>query len=912
MPRAARPLLTPIPSPELAQGTTIGPYRVERELGRGGISVVYLASRADGEFQKLVAIKLIKRGMDTSAVINRLRRERRILAALEHPYIARLLDGGSTSDGLPYLVMEYVGGMPIDRYCDDHQLGVGARCALIGNVCDAVAYAHRNLVVHRDLKPGNILVTPDGTPRLLDFGIASVLDEETEPGAPATRGQGRPITPEYASPEQMAGKQVGTPADVYSLGVILYELLAGTRPDRVEGMQCERVSLAALHNGKDAGWVRQLSGDLDNIAAVCLRSEPERRYLTVGQFQSDLERWAKGLAVLARSDSRIYRVRKFLTRHRFGVVAVALVLLALASGVAATLWQARHADFQRHLAEVRRVEAEQQRELAFEEANKSVAAQKVAEREHLEAENQRRQSELQRLVAETQRKLAERRFGQVRELAHKFLFDFHDAVSQLPGSTGPRKLLVETGIRYYDSLLREARGNPELLQEIARGYDRLGDVQGNPYSGNLGDQPGALANYRKADSIRQSLPLSLPDLVRDRVRGLGRIAQMELSAGDLKAADATVRNAIRLARGMEGDYAVSEALANAWSIAGDIGIRTGSYAVCIEDYTHLLNIWSRLSVAARNPPSEREGISLGHTKLGETYARMQKPGEALEHLRPALAIDQEQLDSYPNSIPRMRKVYFDYLILGIVFRSAAGESWAAPGETRMVMERAAEIADKMLAADPNNRTGLSDVSAVQSSFGDWLRNHGEAAESIPHFERAMEATERLLASGNSFDRLENAVQSHQRLGGALAMAGRPDEGLVHLEKAGTILEQLRNQNPTIIRWERRRADIASDRGLALTFKKDWPGAIAAYEMAVGIWEQQLKADPASEIARNALPDYYSSLAEAYAAANRRGDAVVAVRRALGLFGEISAKRPLGAGEVSRRDVDIARLAEWSK
>ena len=905
-------------------GTTLGPYRIEREVGRGGMAVVYLALRADGEYQKQVAIKLIKRGMDTRAVVERLRRERRILAALDHPYLARLLDGGTTADGLPYIVMDYVDGEPIDAYCERNGLSVEQRCGLVGKVCEAVAYAHRNLVIHRDLKPSNILIASDGTPKLLDFGIATALDEGSAGhGNPATRGA-RPFTPEYASPEQISGGQVGTGADVYSLGVVLYELLTARRACQspkmstaeielaVRTVEPDRASGAAQRNGKDRKWVQSISGDIDNILSMALRKEPERRYLTVAQFQSDLWCSAHDMPVSARDESTAYRLGKFLRRHRLGVLATAMVFLALVAGLASTLWQARRADAQRMLAETRRIDAERARTQAREEASQSALARQRAEDEHGEAEKQRLLAELQRNAAEAQRLLAEKRFGQVRELAHKFLFDFHDAIAPLPGSTGPRKLLVETGIRYYDSLLREARGNPELLQEIARGYDRLGDVQGNPYGGNLGDQPGALASYRKAEAIRQGLPASLPELVRDRVRGLVRIAQMELSAGDLKTADATVHSAIRLARDKEADYDVSDALANAWSIAGDIGIRTGSYAVCVEDYTHVLNIWTRLSKEARNPASEREGISLGHTKLGETHARMQKPGEALEHLRPALVIDQELLASSPNSIPRMRKVYFDYLILGIVFRSVAGESWAAPGETRRVMERAAELADKMLAADPNNRTGLSDVAAVQSSFGDWLRNRGEVADAIPHFERALEAAERLLASGNSFDRLENAVQSHQRLGGALAMAGKPDEGLAHLEKAGAILEQLRKQNPTIIRWERRRADIASDRGLALSIKKDWPGAVAAYEMTVGIWEQQLKADPTSEIARNALPDYYSSLAEAYANSNRKSDAVSAVRRALDLFSQIAAKRSLGTNEVSRRDADVSRLAEWTR
>lgn len=218
-------------NPEPIAGRMLGPYRVEGELGRGGMAVVYLGIRADGQFQQRVAIKLIKRGMDTSAVVGRLRRERRILAALDHPSIARLLDGGSTPAGLPYLVMEFVEGLPIDHFCDNHSLDISKRCELIAKVCDAVAYAHRKLVVHRDLKPANILVTAAGVPKLLDFGLAKILDAQTDGGTTTLNApHGRPLTPDYASPEQIRGLELTTATDIYSLGAILYELLSGVRP----------------------------------------------------------------------------------------------------------------------------------------------------------------------------------------------------------------------------------------------------------------------------------------------------------------------------------------------------------------------------------------------------------------------------------------------------------------------------------------------------------------------------------------------------------------------------------------------------------------------------------------------------------------------------------------------------------
>jgi tetratricopeptide (TPR) repeat protein len=272
------------------------------------MSEVYLATRADGRFSKTVAIKVIRRGMDTKAVIDRFHAERRILAALDHPYIARLLDGGETPSGLPYIVMEYVEGLPIDRWCQDRRATVEQRCQLAGKVCDAVAYAHRNLVIHRDLKPGNILVDGDGNPRLLDFGIASLLDGTAESGPL------RPFTPEYASPEQISGAPVGTATDVYSLGMVLRELLTGAK------------------------------ADLDGILQMACREEPERRYLSVDALALDLRAYLAGRPVAAHPDSLRYRATKFVRRNRLGVTAAAAVLLALTGGIIVSTWEAERAN----------------------------------------------------------------------------------------------------------------------------------------------------------------------------------------------------------------------------------------------------------------------------------------------------------------------------------------------------------------------------------------------------------------------------------------------------------------------------------------------------------------------------------------------------------------------------------------
>ncbi len=359
-PELLQPAPEPLPLEPSEIGKLIGPYRLKRVLGRGGMGVVYLAVRDDDAYQKRVAIKLIKKGMDSEEIIKRFRNERQALAALEHPNIARLLEGGTTEDGRPYFVMEYIEGTPIDKYCDDHKLNIMERLELFRAACSAVHYAHQNLIVHRDLKPSNILITAEGVPKLLDFGIAKLLNPEMSPEPlTITKTEIRLMTPEYASPEQVRGDIIKTTSDVYSLGVVLYELLTGHRPYRltsrlrqeIERVICEvepekpstaisRVeenlaeenrpatkltpdTVSKVREGNPDKLRRRLAGDLDNIILMAMRKEPNRRYGSVEQFSEDLRRHLVGLTVIARKDTAGYRMSKFVNRHKVGVAAAA-------------------------------------------------------------------------------------------------------------------------------------------------------------------------------------------------------------------------------------------------------------------------------------------------------------------------------------------------------------------------------------------------------------------------------------------------------------------------------------------------------------------------------------------------------------------------------------------------------------
>lgn len=373
--------------PKLRIGSRLGPYRLIELIGRGGMGEVYQAERADDHYRSRVAIKLVRVDHDASRVAWRFRSERQILAQLEHPNIARLIDGGATEEGVPYLVMELIAGQPIDVYCEQRQLTISQRVRLFLQVCAAVSFAHQRLVVHRDLKPGNILVSAEGTVKLLDFGIAKLL--ETEPAttpADMTATHVRVMTLEYASPEQVRGDPITTASDVYSLGVVLYRLLTGRSPYREDNaaeraveilsdsplskpstaVNETRVRTASGESTPQMQFARKrarraLQGDLDNVLLMALRKEPERRYASVDQFTEDLRNYLDGMPVRARGDSLRYRATKFMSRHRYAVTAASLGALALVAGIVTTTWQAHIAAEQTRIAqeEVRKTRAVQ-------------------------------------------------------------------------------------------------------------------------------------------------------------------------------------------------------------------------------------------------------------------------------------------------------------------------------------------------------------------------------------------------------------------------------------------------------------------------------------------------------------------------------------------------------------------------
>jgi non-specific serine/threonine protein kinase/serine/threonine-protein kinase len=669
----------------------IGPYTIVREIGRGGMGSVYLAERSDREYRGLVALKLVKRGMDTEFILNRFRAERQILASLNHPNIARLLDGGTTDNGLPYFVMEYIEGEHLTAYCRSRNLSLRQRIDLFRTVCSAVRYAHRNLVVHRDIKPSNLMVTEDGAVKLLDFGLAKVLDPQKsgESFYQTVAGVGI-FTPEYASPEQVKGESITTATDVYSLGVVLYEILAGSHPYRdfaadpaaLLSAVCETdpplPSVAADRkpgpDGKRFG--QELRGDLDTIVMTAIRKEPDRRYAGVGRLSDDLGRYLDGLPVSARADTLVYRAGKFVRRHRIGVAATLLVSLSLVAGLTISIWQAR-----------------------------------VARRNEI---------------------IAKRRFDDVRKLARTVLLELHDRIKPLPGSTPARQELVKTALEYLNGLAAEAAQDRELLRELGEAYVRVGDVQGGVAQGSLGDTPGALASYRKALAIREALGSGTGAEPADRdalAESWEKMSDVLWLTGDNAGSLIAARRALAivddLLRAAPDDPVRKEKVARALHILADAQEETGDFAGAVTTSRSEARLYEDVSAARPDDLKARSKVLVGHYQIGVALLMGGDPTAALPELRRAVEISDLLSAREPGNTDYRRFEAFAQMQLGIAL--ARTHAWEA---AHAAFVRSRTAFETILAADPQNANIRMNLGSLYSTFGHALFGAGGRRDGV--------------------------------------------------------------------------------------------------------------------------------------------------------------------------------------
>ena len=756
----------------------IGKYKILREIGRGGMGAVYLAERED--LKKRVAVKIIKRGMDTDEILRRFQTERQILANLEHANIARLIDGGVSDDGLPFLVMEYVAGEDLLDYCEDKNLSLVEKLNLFRKICAAVGYAHQNLVVHRDLKPSNILVAENGEPKLLDFGISKLLTSETDATGTATAlGM---MTPNYASPEQFRGETVSTATDVYSLGVILFELLTGELPYKIKSKRFEEAAriIAEAEPARPSSVIQNskfktqnseaadnykfqtessisanqkpktknqnyltnpkskirnpkfLKGDLDNIILKALRKDAARRYATVEQFSEDIRRHLDGLPVTARPDTFSYRAEKFFKRNKIPVIGSAVFALALIGGIVGTSWQT--------------------------------------------------------VRAERQRALAEKRFGEVRQMANNVVFKYYSEAEKLDGSTKMREMMVTDATAYLDGLAQDAAGDETLQKELGLAYVRIGKVQGRAYFSNLGDTQTAVENYKKGINLLAPLALKNDEVKFqwDFVNALSALSAILRRQGNNREADEyqkqtnDLNEKLLAAKPDDLTYLTSSAysyyftadtlpigLGEKDSVPTFLKCRNAAEKVIAVDPNHLRanNI---LAAAVQRLGSNYLSLARNAEELGDAPNAEKLTEQAGIYFRRAVELGDKMNKLQPN----------DQLYEGIVTAANfnLNEYFVMSKNYSEALRAAVEgqkIYEKQLAADPQNIENKLNITYVYNSLSIIRLRRGEFAEALQNYRLTIKIFEEIIAhDANNFDLRQKRWQAVYAYADELLRAGR--------------------------------------------------------------------------------------------------------------------------------------------
>ena len=790
-------------------GTRVGPYRLVRPLGSGGMSTVFLAVRADETFDKEVAVKVIKRGMDTEEVLLRFDRERRILARLEHPNLARLLDAVTTEDGLPAFVMEWVDGEPLEEYCDHRRLDLRSRIELFRSVCGAVHYAHQNLVVHRDLKPSNILVTAEGVPKLLDFGIARLLASEPFGLATATAVPFRAMTPAYACPEQVRGEAVTTAGDVYSLGVLLYQLLTGRNPHRfahlgaaeVERVVCEqeiqKPSSAVTEDasGRAPGVLgaeggaqrlrRELAGDLDKILLMALKKDPSRRYGSVRELSEDLHRFLRGLPVAAQKDTAGYRASKFIRRHRVGVAAAAAILATLTASAVFSAQQARQATAARARAEQELERAEQVSALLdsfFELSDPSVGgsagssgallAQRAANIRRELADQPRTQAKLMATIGRIYSRLGH--YQEAEDL-------LQEVVSNQRSAGHPRKLAESLNllglVHYYRGAYHEAeaRFREALELELETSAPQAGERPEGGREGpsvlslrveslnglalvlhEKGEMDEAAGLYQQAlDAARTSRETEPLDLATT----LNGLALLLNSKGEFEAAEEHLRRALAIRRRHQGEehQDIAQALHNLAAVLygqGDLG-------------------------AAE--PVLQEALAMRRSLLGEEHPEVARTLNTLASLHFARGDLERAERLYREILERRRRLLgSEHPEVAQVLNNLARvlSSQDRPGDAEILYRQALAMKERLYGAD-HPRFGVT-----FQGLAEVLHRQGAEVEAERYYRQALARYREDLIEGHP--RIGETLLG---LGALLARQGRGRAAAPLLREAAEILDE---------------------------------------------------------------------------------------------------------------------------
>jgi non-specific serine/threonine protein kinase/serine/threonine-protein kinase len=692
-------------------GRRVGPYQVVEQIGVGGMGEVYRAFRADDQYKKVVALKFVRAGQYSSEVFSRFKNERQILAGLDHSNLAKLLDGGTSDEGMPYFVMELIEGRPITEYCDERGLSTRERLSLFLQVCAGVHYAHQRLIIHRDIKPGNILVTSDGIPKLLDFGIAKIVESGQDADMRVTMTGFRVLTPRYASPEQIQGEAMTIATDVYSLGVVLYELLTGRSPyGLVNGSTQEfarevcqkepqKPSSAILRsqgvgegNAENRPGARakvsseklrkRLRGDIDNIVLMALRKEPSRRYASANDLGEDIRRHLESVPVHARNDSAWYRTTKFVARHKAAVAASVLMVIALMTGLVVTLHEAR--------------------------------------------------------VARVERARAERRFNDVRKLANSLMFEVHDSIRDLPGTLPARKLLVNRALEYLDSLSQEASGDTDLQRELAAAYDRVGDLLGYSGAANLGDYAGALKSYEKALAIREASATAHPadrQMQGALLNDYFRLSFALQGTGDYARALTHLQKGIVLAQRIVETHSEPEFkdfLAGFYWQAGNVSTQTGDFAHAVENYRKGASIRETIATDGNANSLVRTHLAGDYVCLGRALGTTGDLVHAVDAAQKGTEILEQLARSDLNNATLQEYLGEAYAVVAAISMRR--------GDLEQMLDyytRARQVFSKLSKADPTNAMARDNSLLMQLGIADALLGQGKATQSIVQIRNAV-------------------------------------------------------------------------------------------------------------------------------------------------------------------------------
>lgn len=771
-----------------------GKYRIISEIGHGGMGTVFLAERDDGEFSMKVALKIVRQSIADSQIIERFKRERQILAGLKHPNIAALYDGGVSEKGEPFLAMEYVEGKTLTVFARDNELNIRERLILFLKVCSAVDFAHRNLVVHQDIKPTNILITSDGEPKLLDFGLARSFEADSS----ATQTTLRAFTPAYASPEQILGKNLTTATDIYSLGVVLFELLSGKKPFEVEGLNYEKVvetltkhdpstpsSVAQNTYGKTP--IRVLDGDLDNITLMAIRKEPERRYPSVSALADDIHSHLDGRPISARANTFGYLANRFIKRNKIAVAAAFLIAISVLAGLGIALWQAN--------------------------------------------------------VARNERDRAEKRFQDVRQLSNSLLFEIAPKIERLQGSTEARELLVKRALTYLDSLASETRDDIALQLELADAYQKIGDLQGNPRKPNLSDFSGAIESYTKSQTILESLPQTTETRTK-LAANFRELANIRFAQSEIKGSIADSESSLAIYETLLAENPTSLELAKSQlATAIDYGHTfsiNNQYPIAIPIYRNALASANSLD---RSEAEVLRLLTLGNSYLSNALSWDNQQSEAEIENENAIALAEELRAKYPNDSNIQQTVLTAFTLASGTFEGikndvslkfaesalavARRSSEIDPADTQarqnlaralsrygnilLLNKRTAEgfeslraaekIVNELIAREPRNRVYQDDLGTLFTRFGDAEENRNDLAAALANYKRSADIFGELAATDETNTVAQRDwAQAIKSVGVIQIKLGQTADARTSLTQAIAIVNRLKKQN-ALGKWD---------------------------------------------------------------------------------------------------------------